>query len=69
MLKHYTSDYNYVFHKGDFYLRGNSMTMSVDEKSNPLVYTQKITNRWIYSFLGNKVPQALNLPYISVGKL
>jgi len=43
--------------------------MSVDDKSNPLVYSQKITNGWIYSLLGNKEPQALNLPYINVGKL
>ena len=43
--------------------------MSVDNKSNPLVYTQINTNGWIYSLLGNKVPQALNLPYINVGKL
>ena len=69
MRKHHASDYNYVFHKSDFYLTGNSMIMSIDDKSNPLVYTQKITNGWIYSLLGNKVPQALNLPYINVGKL
>ena len=41
--------------------------MSVDDKSNPLVYTQKITNG--YSLLDNKVSQALNLPYINIGKL
>ena len=68
MRKHHASDYNYVFHKSDFYLTGNSMIMSIDDKSNPLVYTQKITNGWMYSLLGNKVQQALNLSYISVGK-
>ena len=42
MLKHHASDRNYnVFHKSDFYLRGNSIIMSVDDKSNPLVYTQE----------------------------
>ena len=42
--------------------------MSVDDKSNTLVYSQKITNGWIYSLLSNKVPQTLNLPYINVEK-
>ena len=37
-------------------LRGNSMIMSIDDKSNPLVYTQKITNSIMNesSLLGNK---------------
>ena len=26
-----------IFHKSDFYFRGNSMIMSIDDKSNPLV--------------------------------
>ena len=43
------------------------MIMSIDAKSNSLVYTQKIING--YSLSGNKVPQALNPPYINVGKL
>ena len=73
LIIHHASDCNWIFHKSDFYLRGNSVIMSVDDKSSPLVYTQKITNsimdELIYSLLGNKVPQALNLPYINVGKL
>jgi len=48
---------------------GSLMIMSVDEKSNPLVYTQINTNGRVYSLLGNKVPQTLYFPCINVGKI
>ena len=44
LIIHHASDCNWILHKSDFYLRGSSMIMSVDDKSNPLVCTQKITN-------------------------
>jgi len=58
----------------DYFVRvictcGYSMIMSVDDKSNPLVCTQIITSGRVYSLLGKKVPQVLNLPCINVGKL